>query len=87
MKGTKIIQENGKVKYSYDYAENRALAAHLTAEDKIFIATRTGYTVRYVRYWCTGRRNNVQIRDWAKYVVRLNQSKLRKLNSKINQVN
>ena len=87
MKGTKINQENGKVKYIYDYPENRALAAHLTVEDKIFIATRTGYTVRYVRYWCTGRRNNGQIRDWAKYVVKLNLSKLRKLNSKVEPIN
>jgi len=87
MKKTKIHQENGKVKYVYDYPENRAIAAHLTTDDKIFIAMRTGYTTSYIRYWCVGKRKNEKIRDLAKYVSSINQGKLRKLNSKVNQVN
>jgi len=87
MKKTKIHQENGKVKYVYDYPENRAIAAHLTTEDKIFIAMRTGYTTSYIRYWCVGKRKNENIRDLAKYVASINQSKQRKLNSKLEPTN
>ncbi|MEI6899315.1 MAG: hypothetical protein WCL00_05515 [Bacteroidota bacterium] len=65
--------------YSYDYPGNREIAKNLTADDKLFIAFRAGTSIRYVRYWCQGKRRSNAIEEWAIRVMKLNQAKQKKL--------
>ncbi|GEM_PF-2318054 len=81
MNSTKVQPENGKVKYLYDYPENRRVSQYLTAEDKQLISFKTGFSMNYVRNWCQGTRKNKRIEEWAMKIYRLNLAKLRKLNN------
>lgn len=80
MKGTNVQRKTRKVKYVYDYPDNRRVSEHLTSEDKQFIAERTGFGLRYVRAWCQGTRSSRPIAELAKQISRINIAKHRKLN-------
>jgi len=81
MNSAKIQQQNGKVKYAYDYPENREVSQHIFPDDKLIIAQKTGFSPQYVRDWCQGRRKNRRIEEWARKIMRLNKAKLCKLNN------
>ena len=66
--------------YKYDYPYQREVTKHLTWEDKVLIASRTGYTIRYVRCWCAGTRKNKDIEKIAVLIASLNVEKFRQLN-------
>lgn len=72
-----------KVKYIYDYPDNREVSKHLGAGDRAQIAYRSGYTVNYVREWCRGTRKNGRIEEWARRIMKLNIAKQRKLSQSI----
>jgi hypothetical protein len=74
--GSKMI----KVKYVYDYPENREVSKHLSKEDRALIITRTGFSYKYVNDWCRGTRKNRRIEEWARRIAKLNIAKQRKLN-------
>ena len=84
MNGTKIHQEKSKVKYVYDYPANREVSEHLNFDDKQVISNRTGFSIRYVRQWCQGKRRSRPIEEWARMLMRLNIAKQRKLNRQPN---
>lgn len=54
-----------KVKYNYDYPENRAISNDLTTKDMRLIAERSGYSYSTVRKWCEGKRRNKTIERLA----------------------
>lgn len=87
MNGTNVQRKIRKVKYVYDYPENRRVSEHLTSEDKRFVAVKTGYSIRYVCAWCQGTRRSLTIAELAKQISRINIAKQRKLNNKPNQSN
>jgi len=66
-----------KVKYIYDYPINRDISKHLSSEDKLMIAEKTGYTIRYIRYWCMGTRRNKEIEKYARLLMKVNLSKIK----------
>ena len=63
----------------YYYPANREIAKRLVHQDKVFIASKTGVSLDYVRSWCVGRRRNAQVDELARRIVRLNIEKQRKL--------
>jgi len=79
MNTAKIIRENAKVKYIYDYPENREVSKNLTAEDKVYISSRTGFSLEYIRQWCKGKRRNRRIEALALHISRINKVKKRRL--------
>lgn len=84
MNATKVHQKNMNVKYVYDYPANREVSAHLYPSDKQHIASKTGFSVKYVRQWCQGKRRSRRIEEVARLIMRLNLAKQRKLNSQPN---
>jgi hypothetical protein len=68
--------------YHYDYPENKEVAKHLCDEDRKLIAIHTAYTLGYVNDWCLGRRKNKKIETLARYLMRINIAKQRKLTAK-----
>jgi len=81
MKSTKIQPQNGKVKYVYDYPENREVSKTFSYMDKLLISQKTGFSLNYIWYWCKGKRKNRRIEELARKIMRLNKAKLCKLNN------
>jgi hypothetical protein len=65
-----------KVKYIYDYPENREVSKGLQPCDKKLIQEKTGFTRTYVDYWCRGKRKNAEIDRIARLIVETNKAKL-----------
>jgi len=63
------MQKSSKVKYEYDYPENRAIAARLTMFEKKEIAKRTGYSLSYVIMWSRGMRRSAVIEKAAELMT------------------
>lgn len=63
-----------KVKYNYDYPENRAIADGLTTREKSMIAEKSGYSIETVRKWCEGKRRNTTIKKLALLVQASNKA-------------
>jgi len=81
MNDANIQPKNAKSKYVYDYPGNREVSPHLTWQDKQLIASRTGFSIVYVRQWCQGRRRSRPIEEFARRIAKLNIAKQRKLQS------
>lgn len=86
MKGTKIQRENGKVKYVYDYPDNREVSKHLSLSDKQMISFRTGFSMRYVNQWCQGSRRSRRIEEMARNLAGINKATARRKEKYLNQV-
>ena len=50
-----------KVKYFYDYPEQRRIAKDLKMDDKRMMAEKSGLSVESVLSWCKGRRHNARL--------------------------
>lgn len=51
-----------KVKYFYDYPENRAVAARLSIAERKKLAEMTGFSYPYIKAWLQGIRKSEKIR-------------------------
>jgi len=63
-----------KVKYNYDYPENRAIAKDLSASDMRMIHEKSGYSMETVRKWCEGKRRNETIEKLASLIQASNKA-------------
>jgi len=74
-----------KVKYEYDYPENRELRKKLEKGDEPIIAKASGYTLAYINTIFDGKRKMPEVvKEMAKMVIRINESTSKKL-AKITQ--
>jgi hypothetical protein len=62
-------------KYAYDYPENREVSKDLRCGDKKLIADNLRFSLRYVNYWCDGKRKNADIDRLARIIAETNKAK------------
>jgi hypothetical protein len=64
-----------KVKYIYDYPEQREIAEDLSSGDRQNLARISGFTIAYISDWCIGRRKNKIIDRIARFLAEANKAK------------
>jgi hypothetical protein len=72
LKRYKYMDKKEKVKYLYDFPDQREIAKTLLIDDKQIIAERTGYSINTVIAWCKSTRKNVDIETLAKHLSEIN---------------
>lgn len=71
-----------KVKYIYDYPQNREIAKGLKAGQLKEIAQLTGYSYTYIRMMFTGERKlKDDVMKYVRIIVHYNQERAEKLKS------
>ena len=72
-KNDKYRDKMEKVKYQYDFPDQREIAKSLLMDDRVIIAERTGYSIRTVNSWCLGKRKSEKIKSFALLLSQINQ--------------
>jgi hypothetical protein len=63
-----------KVKYVYDYPDQREIAKGLLSDDKTRMSELSGLSMRMVRCWCEGTRKNDKLMRLALRFSEINKS-------------